>query len=484
MPAEEAQRASPFLQPSRLDQVGQAVKQEVGAMADTMQVVRWALGQSCALRTTAEAAREPSEALAAIGKARTISRAMGRPFRGFGIYGDICVTGNTFASIEARSSNRKAPTWHYPCNGFVVSKELAGVGGLEGLVKMCRGCPANTESPRPAGCAGTIYQSPESPAVQEQFEGIIARLGLEVAMGEAFGVTTPLWYGFWIKSPVPRRGLEVMAPIFERMLQEDRAESEAAKPGSVRRDHIRELDSFVRALTMARDAELELRVSMAPPGHTDFGYYTVFPHCPVCKAEARLARWKRRYPTQLYTCQSCGNAYPPAETASSEKDDLDLPELRQMLGDERFREFAASYLMAQGVDARQAAQIVDGQERWDEQRRAKIASEHRQAERQEAYVQAVLYAGLHPLKEEADEEGALFGTEEFAEILRRCEARGITVVMMKHVSREEALDRAAWRRIGNPLDLFNKWRAEGCRERFGAVFRVADTVLGEFEAGQ
>ena len=394
-------------------------------MADTMQVVRWALKQSCALRTTAEAAREPSEALDAIAKARTISRYMGHASKGFGIYGDICVTSYTFASIEGPLSIRKAPTWHYPSSGFVVSKEFAGVGGLQGLVKMCQECPANTQSPRPAGCAGTIYQNPEWPAVQEQFEGIIARLGLEVAMGEAFPPTTPLWYGFWIQSPVPRRGLEVMAPIFERMLEEDRAEAEA-KPEHARRNHVRELDSFVRALTLARDTGLELRVSMAPPGHTDLGYYTVFPHCPVCKAEARLARWKTRYPTQLYTCQACGNAYPPAETASSEKDDFDLPELRQMLGDERFREFAASYLIAQGVDAREAAKIVDGQEQWEEERQAKIAIEQRRSEREAAYVKAVLYAGLHPLTEEGDEEeaGPLFGAEEFAEILRRCEARG------------------------------------------------------------
>src|SRR5436853_4370260 len=60
-------------------------------MADTIQIVSWALEFTCPLRS-AENSADPVRSLSEIARARTISDALGKPSSEFGIFGDICVT--------------------------------------------------------------------------------------------------------------------------------------------------------------------------------------------------------------------------------------------------------------------------------------------------------------------------------------------------------------------------------------------------------
>src|SRR5262249_5925396 len=60
----------------------------------------------------------------------------------------------------------------------------------------------------------------------------------------------------------------------------------------------KDIRHFLNALEAAIRWELPVHVSLAPLGHTDFGWYTVFPHCPRCKANAPVGRWKERYPKE------------------------------------------------------------------------------------------------------------------------------------------------------------------------------------------
>jgi hypothetical protein len=407
----------------------------------------------------------------------------------------VCVTSYTTAQAPERLKDR---SFTYPCDGFVIPDAFRDLGGAAGVLAMCGACPANAHPDRPAGCAGTLYQYPESAETQEQLERIIDRLGLADAVADAFPPTTPIWYGLWARSPLSPPAVRLLRTIIAAMRDED-----ARETGTVRERHLPKLDRFVRAAELAEERDLGLHVSMAPPGHTDFGWYTVFPHCPFCKAAARLERWKRSYPTRLYACHACGTQYPPAETASSTRDDYDRTDLRDVL-DQRFTAFAASYLRAQGASEAEAAEIVESHEAWEREREERLERDRREARRQDRYIRAVLYAGLHPTYErdddqddDDDEQGeatdartgsadeetgmAWFDAAEFAELLRRCQDRGVKVTWMFHRSASEELERSRSRLLARPLEVLAKWQAEGCREKFGAALRVAKEVLDAFE---
>ncbi len=457
-------------------------------MSDTIQVVHWALERPCKLRQ-ADAVQDPVLALTAVGRAQTYSDYLRRQSRGFGMFGDLCVTAITSADVPVHLKGRRV---NYPCGGFVISDAFRDIGGGPGLTAMCRECPANTRGDRPAGCAGTLYQRPGSPETQAQLEGIISRLGLDAEFGEAFLPTTPVWYGLWARSPLSGPAVRLLRVIIGAMCEEDVAELEReGRAGTVRGDHLDELREFVRAAELAEANGLRLHVSLAPPGHTDLGWYTVFPHCPVCKAAARLPRWRREYPTALYACEACGTKYPPAETASSERDRYESSDLRDELG-ERFPAFARAYLVAQGLSDADAAEVVARNEARERERQQKLADVRRRARRQDQFVRAVLFAGLHPVDDRDEDDGgsdgddtgrlALFDATEFAEVLRRCEDKGINVLFMLHRSKAEQQDRYERPDKTRPLELLARWQAEGCRERFAATFGVQDALLDAFTA--
>jgi hypothetical protein len=108
-------------------------------------------------------------------------------------------------------------------------------------------------------------------------------------------------------------------------------------------------------------------------------------------------------------------------------------------------------------------------------------------------VREVLYAGLHPVYKRDDDDTdadpadggqALFHSDEFLEVLRRCERLGIEVVTMTHDSAIEHLDRYELRHLHRPFELFAKWKAEGCNELFGGYFRAPDALVDAYLAGK
>ncbi|MGD9647232.1 MAG: hypothetical protein AB7U73_16085 [Pirellulales bacterium] len=361
----------------------------------------------------------------------------------------------------------------------MISREFALVGGVEKLAAMCDSCPANATPQRLAGCAGTIYRPPESQDTQSQLDGIVSRLELETAIAKVFPRVQPRWYSFWTSSPLSSRALELLRSIFEAMLAEDRLQL-GATGQSAASARLNDLDTFVRALSTAQQQRLDLYVDMAPPGHTDFGYYTVFPHCPQCKAEACIERWQRRYPAQ-HVCHACGTQYSPAETASSKRDDYAAPDLRDVLGNTKFPSFAKAYLKEQGLDDIAAAKIVFATERQEAERRRSIAEAHRREQLRQSYAKKVLFAGLYSVSDEPDHENycdtQLFSAEEFRLLLARCQANRVRIGTMRHVSQQVAGDRLVTQGVAYPSKTFEQWTSEGCNELFGASFIVPDKLL-------
>jgi len=314
-------------------------------MADTLQSVQWALTQTCRLR--GEAARDDVvHAIQSVARSQTYASLLGKQGENFGIFGDVCVTSWSPNSAKLPGTQDYVP---YPGSGFVISDEFKQAGGAAELVAMCARCPANTTDDHPAGCVGSLDYRPDSPDLQNQLQRIISRLGIEAAIRDAFLPTNPIWYGLWARSPLSSAAIPLIGAIVNALREEDSSNAN-------------DLTALVRATELAQEHRLPLHVRMPPPGHTDLGWYTIFPHCPTCKAEAKLPRWRRKYPPN-HVCHVCGTGYSPPATESSTEDAWSREELRDLLGQQRFQRFAIEYLMQTAqLDENTAAAIVDATE--------------------------------------------------------------------------------------------------------------------------
>lgn len=455
-------------------------------MADTIQIVQWTLEMRCQLRHLEDMATCPGEAMSAVSSARAYSKAQREGRKGFGVYGDIYVSSYTFGTHPDGRKASSSP--YYPISGFVISKEFEPYGGTIGLQHMCSPCPANAQPQELARCVGTVPQWPDSPDTEEQLHRIINRLGLEVAMEDAFPKTTPIWYGLWAVSPVPHASLGILRTLLSEMLKEDEAELMLQDQRGM--DQLNEFNAMLSAIDIAQSQRLNLHVRLLPLGHTDFGIYTVFPHCPFCKATAKVARWQREYPIAHHVCHVCGTKYSPQETASSEKMDWERVELRDLLGQATYEDFAKAYLIANGEPPDTAAEIVRESEAT-EIRRQEQARRNQELQRlRQSYLEQHIFVGLvclpppqsdfddnEPDADENDRCTGWFDAINLAVVLQRCQEHGIKITMMQHTSVKPDLDRCVMRNLKSPQEILSKWLTEGCNEKFHAVCRVPDSLV-------
>jgi len=495
-------------------------------MADTRQIVTWALEKTCGLRHEKQAT-SPREALGAVGRARAYSDSLRNKERNYGIYGDVYVTSYTHGYCpnpeqkdlpavggflesddlnnligHRGGSENKRPSPAYPASGFLISEEFKNLGGPAEMFSMGGNCHANLTRNEIAGCCGTLGQWPDSPETEEQIRGIISRFRLGQQLAELFPQTTPIWYGLWAVSPIPRQSLELLRTIISTMRGEDALEIEIHH--KVDKRQLREFELFVKATEVAEQCNIPLHVKLLPLGHTDFGWYTIFPHCPFCKAAARVKRWERKYPTALYDCHVCGRQYSPAETARSERMDEDRDDLRELLGLTRFLEFAKEYLMAHGETSEDADAVIRATEAQETERQEKLRALQELHKKKRAFLLEHIFEGLQavspPPSEDTEDEplpahDSWYDAKVFTEILHRCEQFGVLVQSMTHDSEDGATDRqetAPFSRpfnaseadrpslpphIKSPEKLLRKWQVEGCNGKFRAHFNVPDAIV-------
>jgi hypothetical protein len=93
-------------------------------------------------------------------------------------------------------------------------------------------------------------------------------------------------------------------------------------------DH-RNLVEFLSALKIAISYDIPMHVLLAPSGHADFGYITIWPHCPRCKADSPTNKWDEKE----FICPVCNHIYHPWETYSYGEDPI-LDELRKLESDD------------------------------------------------------------------------------------------------------------------------------------------------------
>jgi hypothetical protein len=434
-------------------------------MADTIQVVLWALGQKCPLRQ-GDNWEEPAITMKTLAHCRMYSRLRKHKRGGPGVLGDVCVTSTTLALPGDKNSR-----FVYPSTGFLSSSQFSSVGGLQSLRRLCGDCPANGDVDGIAGCAGSFHQALYSKELQEQLDRLIDRLGLASKLDSVFPQTPLHWFRFWIHSPIAPEGAQLLHQLLEAVYEEDEAELRSS--GRSDYGQLADLKSFLDSIDRSMKFNIPLHVSLTPPGHTDFGWYTIFSHCPQCKAAAPVERWKRKYRDDDIECAICGAKYSPAKTHSAKRDDWDLKELRAILGQAEFEAFAARYLVAQGAPESAAAQIVQKHEEQERAQKAKCALKAAESHLHQQFVEQVIYSGLKNLSPANEDEPAwLFSPEDIEEIFRRCEAEGGKVLYISHVS--ESGEHDEFRRVSWPTaakKAFQNLRDQGCNEKFSVTLQ-------------
>ena len=135
----------------------------------------------------------------------------------------------------------------------------------------------------------------------------IRRTRIEQQVREAFQITDPLWYGFWIDSPLSQTQCQILSILFIDLI-------------SVVPRYRDQFEAFIDALSRSVETAEQLHVELTPPGHVDMGWITTFVHCPRCKADGPFKRWQESYPTEPINCPTCGALYSPAATHSMKRD--------------------------------------------------------------------------------------------------------------------------------------------------------------------
>ena len=309
-------------------------------MADTRQIVSWALERKCAFRS-GDQWYLPAQTCTQLADLQTVASAEGDNR----IVNGICVTSWTTERDNAGDIH------NIPCSGFRIEERLGPIGGLAAALATCGTCEANAKTELGidvAGCLGHLDVWPDSEELDQQLWGIIEQRNLEDRLRVAFPATTPLWYGFWINSPLRRAQAEFLHELLDAACDHDDPQD-------------KDVRHFLKALAAAIRWELPVHVSLAPLGHTDFGMYTVFPHCPRCKANAPVGRWKESYPKEPRECRVCGHAFNPDEHHSSEWDEIDWDahSLEKQLGEAGCETFVRTFLLHRGCSPEQVDEVID-----------------------------------------------------------------------------------------------------------------------------
>jgi hypothetical protein len=437
-----------------------------------MQGVKWNLLQGCPLR-------QPDDwSTPLLRRAQTYWRRESRPSPNFSNFEGICVTCNSGNSM--------------PREGFLIEQEFAVVGGSSGLHRLCGSCPANAALEGVAGCSGWFYTWPYAVELDEKLRALAEDLELAGTLEQVFPSTALLWFAFWMDSPLSRAAMQLLVPLLQ-------AFAERSLDGGAPTEFAASLHQFVRAMERALYFGLELRVELLPPGHTDFGRWTTFAHCPHCKAGASLhAQWGK-IANDWLTCQMCGNEFDAATTTSRQR----MPEserdekLVELLGRERYREFAVGYLMAKHNSLEEATAKVNTHLAPPappslallEKRR--LAREKMQTKRR--FINTVLCAGFEHLKPDApvEVEGRitshyLLSVEEARLLFGRARQWGADVGSIVHYAPEQDLDEeyASCRDFASPEAALQDLLNRGCTAPFYVVAGVSDAAIEAWKLAQ
>jgi hypothetical protein len=148
-------------------------------------------------------------------------------------------------------------------------------------------------------CAGTFWLGGDlDPALQVNREQIAEAYGINRRTPFFFGI----WNRLWMDSPLTAQRLAALKSLFSDYLPLNELERD-------------QLANFRVALATAEAEGAELEVTLTPPGHSDFGRTTIYPHCPRCKVAVSALAPPEKY--SVVACELCGTSFHPSDTYSS-----------------------------------------------------------------------------------------------------------------------------------------------------------------------
>lgn len=316
-------------------------------MGDTFPGIYWALKKECPVRSGAGIA-DPQTAFRQTAGLHSLASGIAdnRILNGY------CITSYTPEGDNA--GNR----FDIPCAVRSLESLVPG-GDVAAVNAMCAACNAHSSREKPdalAGCCGfmTTIRYRENPKLEQEIQEALDACNLRSAWEEHFARTSPIWYSFWIESPLNAGQAGTLLKLFAYIEAKDLAAGKANK----------DFQDFVAALRTAVSEKLSLHVAMAPLGHVDCGWSTVHAHCPRCKAPADLPRWEEDHPSEDYVCNVCHHTFDPSRTFKQEKyrsEELDKYDIEKVLDEKSRARFIRACLQMQGATEKQVQEIFENQ---------------------------------------------------------------------------------------------------------------------------
>ena len=446
-------------------------------MAELEQEVLWSLGFDCALRARAES-KQPSRVQDSLRRPIHFERSLRSASRHGEVIDDVVVT--DCRSIAEVLRNPSHGELLYPEKGWLVSQRFGEFGGVEKMGQMCGTCPANPSSHSLAGCSGRFYLAPDSGALNELLVTTIGRSGRQLDYENEFTLTTPLWYGLWIGGRISGEGLELLACLLEEMINAGGFEISSAERGG--------LMTFGRAVQHAIQNDLEVHVELSPPRRHDLDVVQVLAHCPRCRARASDQPTIHKMPTALQSCFVCGIRFSPAESVGAFRQSTLGDSLYRQLGHDAYGQWLGRYFARRELVGDEATLLVDellavaARELAFEDQLVELRSRQRQFLEEQIYVGMAEVPSPCCMTGELEEGEGIetqrwFLADEFETILRRAVKRGVLVRYLTHMGKSKASERHAWEELENPFSVFEKWREQGCDEKFSALLIVPKELV-------
>uniref|UniRef100_UPI001F431D58 hypothetical protein n=1 Tax=Roseimaritima sediminicola TaxID=2662066 RepID=UPI001F431D58 len=180
-------------------------------MADTRQIVSWALERACPMREGTEWT-DPVQTRRDLYQLQICAERIEDGH----IVDGIWVT-STYWGNDASDNNVDIPS-----SGIRVDEVAKAFGGWDAVRDTCRSCEANVANnsrDSVAGCHESLdVMHPHSEQLDELLWETIRLHGLEDRLRASFQITTPLWFGFWMDSPLNRRRCEFLLDLLPRSL--------------------------------------------------------------------------------------------------------------------------------------------------------------------------------------------------------------------------------------------------------------------------
>ncbi|QDT57361.1 Serine/threonine-protein kinase pkn1 [Caulifigura coniformis] len=258
-------------------------------MSWTRQFLQWTLEAECPFRS-GQGCTVPWEANRQL---ETLTRI------GHAIYdGDVC-EGIKVRSTFAKDSRGK--TFKIARSGARIADLLRQYGAsLDEARKICGGCPANASDPSVsnlAGCQGKLNGFDfDNENLEKVLQKTLKQTGMKKRFSQLFHLTTPLWYGLWIDSPLKPEQSRLLAELFRA------AKLDVPVEGLEITHWDFEMPHFLNALDIAATGSMRLHVYVPSVWSCDEYEAWEWEHCPRCK-KTLLSDINERSPTQR--CKVC-----------------------------------------------------------------------------------------------------------------------------------------------------------------------------------